>query len=393
MKAWAVIVLSVVVPATAAEHPYREALAAYAEMPSTDLKALQSAAPISLAGAANMERILSSLARGQADTNDWRTEAPAYVFWPQSMASNRLARDLLAYASTAGPDRVEEVAVALLAFARATGRGRSLGDWMAGMAIERKTIEWTTARLASLTPAQAAALRTAYDRLPVGGTYVEALGEEMRWQDAALAEIDRLLATSPDDSAPDIGPLRLSGLVVEGNEPSVGLELADGSSVWLRRGETRGDLALVSIDPAARSALLVRDRTLLRLDLTARRVAQASSEEVSKRWEAWPADSLLRKMLSPDATPTPESLAEVADILTATRHLLADLRKDPDLARDAKRYAARLAEMTPRQRELAPVFIAKDAESFERLQRQRLAFAAALAARAAGKQPHFQLSP
>lgn len=370
-------------------NPYANVNAAYMSLAPEDITALRQGIRPSSAAMPALDKISRALSAGrQAADVDWGDSADDRKSLRSDLKAYRIAPLILGYASLARPQDASVIGHTVLdvaALGRHVGRDGAMIHWMNEMAIEQKTADWLAARLPSLAPAEAARLIDDLASLPPGGDLATALAAEKAYYlDPVLSDLRLLLADNEDSSV--LPQLRISGFVSENSSASVGIELADGTTFWLKPGQTRRGVSLLGANLKTDDAMLLFEGRLLRLRLKSRRLAELTGETLARRWKLLPKNSALRAMTG-DSMPPAQSLAGTVGLLSMMNDFYNDVASDPGRFRDPKNREARIAQIPVELREMAPVFVFDAVQSADRANVTRAQLSAALSARAAGDAP------
>ncbi|HEY9248124.1 MAG TPA: hypothetical protein VIO38_03290 [Rariglobus sp.] len=311
-----------------------------------------------------------------SDTNSARTALKAY----------RIPPVVFAHVSLTAPGDTTAIQRAVLdvtALGRHVGRDGAFFHWMSEMSIEQKTARWLAERLLTLTPEEAATLLKEMAALPPGGDLATALATEKTYYlDPILTDLRLLLADDPKSGASP-AELRMSGMLSEGPATSIGLELSDGETFWLKPGQTRRGITLLSVNPSTDDAFLLREQRVLRLRLKSRTINELSPEQLRQRWDRLSKKSGLRAMTD-DSLPPAQALAGTVRLLSMINDFYADVLADPHRYRQQKNRDERVAQIPAELREMAPTFVFEILDGADRAEVVRSLLSAVLTARASG---------
>jgi hypothetical protein len=371
-----------------ADNPYASITSAYDRLSPKDLEAIRQNRAVSSEAKPLLAEIAAALSAGrQAPAINWGDDATDTGSARSALKAYRIPSVTFAHAAMTVPNdavAIQRTVLDLTALGRHVGRDGAFIHWMNEMNIEQKTANWLAQRLPKLTADETKNLIKEMTALPPGGDLTTALATEKAYYlDPVLADLRVLLAS---DSKPTSSPaeLRMSGLLSEGPTTSIGLELPDGETFWLKPGQTRRGITLLSVNPSLDDAFLLREKRVLRLRLKSREINELSPEQLRLRWDRLPEKSGLRAMTG-DALPPSQALEGTVRLLSMMNDFYADVLADPHRYRDQKNRDERVAQIPPELRDMAPVFVFEILKGADRSEVLRAQLAAALTARAGGK--------
>lgn len=338
-----------------ADNPYAPAYAALARLSPADQEALQMGKPASAAAAPALAEIARALAAGRTATSvNWGVDYEHFSVSsniPFATESVLLSKIALANAANAPAPVLVDRALENLALARHFGRDSFLISFLVERAIEGRTGDWLQKHLSQLSPQDAARFLAALDTLPPGGDLTSALTvDKMTFVDRLSADIRRVMEQL-SESAPAADSfasrLRLAGILTDGPLTSVGLE-QDDRSFWLKPGENKHGITLLSVDRARDEALLACNGQVARVRLSSRAITTIDLSRFEALVKALPPDSVLRMVLNEEKGSGGPAFVQTLELATRQMNdLYTDAILHPEHLDDIAAYKARAEQLTP----------------------------------------------
>ncbi|MBW8781001.1 MAG: hypothetical protein JF599_03810 [Verrucomicrobia bacterium] len=354
---------NVVVPP--ADNPYAPAYAALARLSPADLEALKAGKPASAAAAPLMAEIARGLAAGRtASSVSWGVDYEHFSIStniPLTSESLLLTKIALADTEGAPPSVLVDRALDDLALAHHFGQNNLLISFMVERAIETRTDDWLQKHLAQFSPKDAARFLAGLNTLPPGGDLTSALTvDKMVFIDPLAVEIRRLMEKL-GDTAPTANSfashLRLAGILTDGPVTAVGLEQND-QSFWLKPGENKHGITLLSVDRTRDEALLACNGQVARVRLSSRAITTIDLSRFEELVKALPPDNVLRLVV--DYEKGTNSVTFIQNLELAT-HQMDDLCTEailhPEHLNDIAAYKARMQQLTPWAKSMAETLL------------------------------------
>ncbi len=370
-----------------ASNPYASIAADYTCLSSDDLEALRQGRAVSAEAIPILAKISSALSAGrQTPEINWGDGTSDEDSARSTLKAFRIAPLALSYSALLEPQdaaTIGRTVMDLLALGRHVGRDGAIIHWMNEMSIEQKTADWLAARLLKFTPEQAGNLIKDLSALPPGGDLATALAADKAYYlDPVLDDVRLLLADEETPSSPT-AELRMAGIILEGPITSVGVELPNRETFWLKPGQTKRGVTLLSVNPSLDDAFLLHEKRILRLHLKSRALNKLSPEKLRERWDRLPAKSRLRAMADESAQPD-QALVSTVNLLTMMNDFYADVLANPVRYRDQRNQDERVAQVPEELRAMAPVFVFEILKAADRTEVVRAQLSAALTACATG---------
>lgn len=373
-------------PALPASNPYAPAYAAFERLTHVDREALAAKKPLSAEAAPIIAEVTRALAAGRgAESVDWglNYDAGAAMSFQHLLSIRHLSGVALVSADQLAPGELVERALDVMALARHAGRENFVITLMMERALEQQAATSLQNNMPRLSSADAQRLLAEMDKLPPGGDFAGALEiEKAFFADALLNDVRAALGSEDEkDAAPGgaVGPLRMTGIVSEGRMSLIGFEL-EGEAFWLKPGQSRNGVTLLSVDPKTDQALLMHRKQMVRLRLSSKQIATLNLERLADAIKNAGPGSALRMLSAADVK---ENGAEFVRMLELTATQLSDLYAEatahPERFADADAFNLRLQALTPMAQLTAgwlPPFIKSEKRAAQRAVELRAALIA-----------------
>jgi hypothetical protein len=337
------------------DNPYAPAYAALARLSPADLEALKTGKPASDAATPLITEIAHGLAAGRtASSVNWGVDYEHFnpsTNIPLINESFLISKIALADAEHASSPALVDRALDSLTLAHHFGRDNLLIAFVVERAIENRTGDWLQKHLAQISPQDAARFLAALDKLPPGGDLASALTmDKMVFLDRLAVEVRQLMEklgeTAPDSDS-FASRLRLAGILTDGPLTSIGLEQND-QAFWLKPGENKHGITLLSVDRAHDEALLACNGQVARVRLSSRKISTIDVSRFETLVKALPKDSILRNLL--EEQKGTDGAVFIQNLELATRQmndLYTEAILHPEHLDDPTAYKMRTDQLTP----------------------------------------------
>lgn len=391
---WVVLVSSLKAdapkPLPPASNPYAPAYAALARLSPADLEALKAGKPASAAAAPLVAEISRSLAAGRdVPSVDWGVDyahanfATAIPFCSETVALSKIA---LADAEAAPSPAIVDRALDTLSLGRHLGRDSFLISFMVQRAVESRTSDWLQKHMTQLSPQDAARFLSALEKLPPGGDLATALTiEKMMFVDRLAGEIRQVMAKLGEGSPVADGfasRLRMAGIMADGPLTLIGLE-QDDQSFWLKPGESRHGITLISVDRARDEALLAANGQIARVRLSSRTISSVDVSRFTEVAKTLPKDSMLRSIIEGlNGAYSEEFIRTLEQATREISDLYAEAIFHPERLRDVAAYLDRAKQLSPLAKmsaEMLPGLIQREKTAEDRREKMLAALTAVAA--------------
>jgi hypothetical protein len=366
-------------PVVPADNPYAPAYAALAKLSNADNQALADGKPLSAEAAPVVAEVVQSLAAGRrAASVDWglNYEAGSAMSLGYVGGIQRITRLALASTDKASEGGLVDRSLDVFALGRHAGSENLMITLLVERAIEQKAVAHLRKNLAGVSSAEAGRLLEGMGKLPPGGDFAEALqSEKVFFADALLREVRAALDSVAGDVSPGtVEALRMTGIISEGKSCMVGFETDEGA-FWLKPGEMRQGVALLSVDRATDGALLTHKGKMLRLKLSSKQVSAVDFSRLARAIKAAPPGSVLEQLNADDVKDHGAEFVRMVELTSAQLgEVYQEAGEHPERFNDDEAFKRRLESLTPLARGAAsmlPKIIARQRKAAEQVNQLR----------------------